>query len=79
MDHVLHSMRLGTGGLDNAPPSSDVLARFLVTKSSWRGRYRRVLCITPSAVLTQVLHTPAQASLFRYPVLGATWQQCFAK
>ncbi|KAK9807966.1 hypothetical protein WJX73_008492 [Symbiochloris irregularis] len=33
------------------PP--DCIARFLCTKSSWRGRYRRIICITPSAVITQ--------------------------
>lgn len=52
MDHVLHSMRRGGANQDAAPPP-DILARFLVTKASWRGRYRRVLSITPSAVLTQ--------------------------
>ena len=52
MDHVFHSMRRGGAPPDIAPPP-DVLARFLVTKVSWRGRYRRVLSITPSAVLTQ--------------------------
>lgn len=28
------------------------VARFLVTKLSWRGSYRRLLCITPTHVLT---------------------------
>ena len=52
MDHVLHTMRRG-GAPPDAAPLPDVIARFLVTKASWRGRYRRVLSITPSAVLTQ--------------------------
>lgn len=33
------------------PP--DCVGRFLCTKSSWRGKYRRIMCITPSAVITQ--------------------------
>jgi hypothetical protein len=33
------------------PP--DCVARFLCTKHSWRGKYRRILCITPSAIVTQ--------------------------
>lgn len=31
---------------------SDVLGRFLVTKLSWRGSYRRLLCITPTHITT---------------------------
>ena len=33
------------------PP--DCVGRFLCTKITWRGKYPRVLCITPSAVVTQ--------------------------
>ena len=33
------------------PP--DCVGRFLCTKSSWRGKYRRIMCITPNAVITQ--------------------------
>lgn len=32
---------------------TDCLARFLVTKLSWRGNYKRILCITPTAIITQ--------------------------
>jgi hypothetical protein len=31
---------------------SEVLGRFLVTKLSWRGSYRRLLCITPTHITT---------------------------
>jgi DnaJ family protein C protein 13 len=30
----------------------DVLGRYAVTKHSWRGKYRRQLCITTTSVLT---------------------------
>ena len=33
------------------PP--DCVGRFLCTKFTWRGKYPRVLCITPSTVVTQ--------------------------
>ena len=33
------------------PP--DCVGRYLCTKSSWRGKYRRIMCITPNAVITQ--------------------------
>lgn len=57
MDSVLHSsfLRRGVtaGGDDGGAPLPEVLARFMVTKASWRGRYRRVLAVTPTAVVTQ--------------------------
>lgn len=39
------------------PP--DCVARFLCTKHSWRGKYRRVMCITPTAIITQHIDTLA--------------------
>jgi hypothetical protein len=36
-----------------APRPADVVGRYLVVKSSWRGSYSRILAITPGSVLTQ--------------------------
>lgn len=33
------------------PP--DCIARYVVIKHSWRGKYKRIVCITPSALYTQ--------------------------
>lgn len=33
------------------PP--DCVARYICVKHSWRGKYKRVFCITPGSVLTQ--------------------------
>jgi len=41
----------GGGAADTKP--ADTVARYLVVKHSWRGRYKRVLVITPTAVHTQ--------------------------
>jgi hypothetical protein len=43
-------------GLRHARPEvkpADCVARYVVVKHSWRGKYKRVLCITPTAVHTQ--------------------------
>lgn len=53
VDTLLHSSFLRRGGPPDEALPPDVVARFLVTKTSWRGRYRRVLAVTPSAVVTQ--------------------------
>eukprot|EP01018_Ginkgo_biloba_P003241 Gb_33273 [translate_table: standard] len=38
---------------DVAPPEElDYLARYLVIKHSWRGRYKRILCISQVAIIT---------------------------
>ena len=38
---------------DSASPRSDlVYSRFVVTKLSWKGKYRRILCISPLAIST---------------------------
>lgn len=39
------------GGADTASPAA-ATHRFLVTKLSWRGSYRRLLCVTPTHLLT---------------------------
>ena len=36
---------------EQKPP--DCISRYLVHKTSWRGRYKRILCITPTAIHTQ--------------------------
>lgn len=48
VDHLLH-FRQGADG--QIPP--DCIGRFLCTKVSWRGKYRRVLCITTTCITTQ--------------------------
>ncbi|KAL0040215.1 hypothetical protein WJX77_000548 [Trebouxia sp. C0004] len=48
VDHLLHFRQAADGQI---PP--DCIARYLCTKASWRGKYRRVLCITSSCVTTQ--------------------------
>ena len=48
VDHLLHFRQAADG---QTPP--DCVARYLCTKASWRGKYRRVLCITSSCITTQ--------------------------
>ncbi len=73
MDSVLHGSFLRRGpaiGQDDASsPLPEALARFMVTKASWRGRYRRVLAITPTAVVTQ--HPDDLAVTNSYSFVGA--------
>lgn len=45
------------GGAVVTQPSPSAGPRFLVTKLSWRGQYHRVLCITPTALVTQFPET----------------------
>lgn len=51
VDNLLHAAtrRASTDGSATA----HCLARFIVTKHSWRGKYRRVLCVTPTSLFTQ--------------------------
>ena len=42
------------------------LGRFAVTKHSWRGRYRRLLAVTPAAIVTQHPDTLAVTNVWRY-------------
>ena len=48
VDHLLHFRQAADGQI---PP--DCIARYLCTKASWRGKYRRVLCITANCITTQ--------------------------
>lgn len=49
VDHLIAVLRKNQD--PQMPP--DCVGRFLCTKFTWRGKYQRVLCITPSAVVTQ--------------------------
>lgn len=52
VDNLLHAATRRSAA-DGSIVPTDCLARFMVTKHSWRGKYRRVLCITPTALFTQ--------------------------
>ncbi|GAB4814092.1 hypothetical protein N2152v2_001138 [Parachlorella kessleri] len=45
---------------------TESVARFVVTKLSWRGNYKRLLCITPSAIVTQYADTLAVTNSWAY-------------
>ena len=51
VDNLLHAAtrRVSADG----SVAVNCLARFIVTKHSWRGKYRRVLCVTPTSLFTQ--------------------------
>ena len=49
VDHLIGRVRKNRD--PQMPP--DCVGRFLVTKSTWRGRYQRIMCVTPTAVVTQ--------------------------
>ena len=51
VDRVFNQMKGKHQEVPDFPP--DCIARFLCTKSSWRGKYRRIICITPTSVVTQ--------------------------
>lgn len=56
---------------DTAPDDDDgglraALGRFAVTKRSWRGRYRRLLSVTPTALVTQQPDTLAVTNVWRF-------------
>lgn len=55
MDSVLHSsfMRRGVRQTEEPLAVDDLVARFMVTKASWRGRYRRIMAVTRTAITTQ--------------------------
>ena len=48
LDHLLHFRQAADGQIP-----LDCIARYLCTKASWRGKYRRVLCITSTCITTQ--------------------------
>ena len=49
VDHLFAALRMNKD--PEMPP--ECVGRFLCTKASWRGKYHRVLCLTPSAIITQ--------------------------
>ena len=49
VDHLIAVLRANKD--PSMPP--ECVGRFLCTKFTWRGKYPRVLCITPTAVVTQ--------------------------
>lgn len=52
---------------DSSPVSvSDCLARYMCTKHSWRGKYRRVFCILPGAIVTQHPDTLAVTNTYAF-------------
>ncbi len=51
MAAIDHLMQLRRSQDPQTPP--DCVARFTCTKHSWRGKYRRILCITPHMLVTQ--------------------------
>ena len=68
MDSVLHSsiVRLRTGQQEEVLHVDDVIARFIVTKTSWRGRYRRVFAVTRTALITQHPDDLAVTNTYRF-------------
>lgn len=50
MDNIIQRLRKHR---EEEQGQGEALARFLVTKTSWRGNYRRILIITSSSVVTQ--------------------------
>jgi hypothetical protein len=61
IDHLLQRLRK-----QEAKRPTDSLARFVVTKLSWRGSYKRILSITPSAVVTQYADTLSVTNSWAY-------------
>lgn len=51
VDNLLHAATRRASSDGTA--AVNCLARFIVTKHSWRGKYRRVLCVTPTSLFTQ--------------------------
>ena len=64
VDRVLHQIKGKHQETPEFPP--DCIARFLCTKSSWRGKYRRILCITPTSVVTQYPDTLAITNVWQF-------------
>ena len=49
VDHFFAALRKNKD--PEMPP--ECVGRFLCVKASWRGKYNRILCLTPTAVITQ--------------------------
>jgi len=67
VDHLIARVR----GPDAGPDGGDgglraALGRFPVVKASWRGRYRRLLSVTPSCIVTQQPDTLAVTHVWRF-------------
>lgn len=61
LDHLLQRLRK-----QEARRPTDAVARFVVTKLSWRGSYKRILAITPSAIVTQYTDSLAVTNSWAY-------------
>lgn len=64
VDRVYHQLKHKQHEGSDLPPDS--IARFLCTKSSWRGKYRRIICITPTSVITQFPDSLAVTNAFSF-------------
>ena len=51
---------------DPAAPLAGALGWWAVTKASWRGRYRRLLSVTPGALVTQHPDTLAVTNVWSF-------------
>ncbi len=61
LDHLFQKLRK-----QEARKPTESVARFVVTKLSWRGNYKRILCITPSAIVTQYTDSLAVTNSWAY-------------
>lgn len=64
VDKVLNQMKAKHQEGADIPP--DCLASFLCTKSSWRGKYRRIMRITPISIITQYPDTLAITNIWHF-------------
>ena len=64
VDRVFNQMKGKHQESPDIPP--DCVARFLCTKASWRGKYRRIICITPTSVVTQYPDTLAITNTWQF-------------
>mmetsp|Transcript_48085 Transcript_48085/g.121362 ORF Transcript_48085/g.121362 Transcript_48085/m.121362 type:complete len:1147 (+) Transcript_48085:107-3547(+) len=64
MDKLIH-FRLHADSAHLAV-SDDCLARYMCTKHSWRGKYRRVFCVLPGCIITQHPDTLAVTNTYAF-------------
>lgn len=64
MDNVIR--RLKPRHDDDKQPSDAAIARFYVTKITWRGNYRRILAITPTSIVTVHPDSLAVTNVWRF-------------
>ena len=62
IDHLIGKMR----SHQEPQTPSDCVARFMCTKHSWRGKYRRIFCITPHTLVTQHPDSLAITNMWRF-------------